>query len=166
MTPSELLEQEARLRLPGFDLAAAWRLGQHLQRLASAAGAPAVLEIHAYGRVVFSAALPGSCADNHDWVRRKRNTVLRFGHSSLYLGEYNRTKGREFETQPHIDARAYAAHGGSFPLRLENGELVGALTLSGLPQREDHRLVVEALQAWLADALRGDSSPVAASRGR
>ncbi|MFD1692078.1 heme-binding protein [Azotobacter chroococcum] len=49
-----------------------------------------------------------------------------------------------------MDARKYAAHGGSFPLRLSNGELIGALTLSGLPQWDDHRLVVEALQAWLA----------------
>ena len=151
MSPSELLEQEARLRLPALDLADAWRLGLHLQRLASAAQAPAVLEIHAYGRIVFGAALPGSSADNHDWVRRKRNAVLRFGHSSMYLGEYNRGKGREFETQPHIDAREYAAHGGGFPLRLVNGELVGALTLSGLPQWDDHRLAVEALQAWLQE---------------
>ncbi|ASL28878.1 heme-degrading domain-containing protein [Azotobacter chroococcum] len=149
MTPSELLEQEAHLQLPAFDLAAAWQLGQQLYRLAAATQAPAVLEIHAYGQVVFSAALPGSCADNHDWIRRKRNTVLRYGHSSLYLGEYNRDKGREFETQPHIDAREYAAHGGSFPLRLSNGELIGALTLSGLPQWEDHGLVVKALQSWL-----------------
>lgn len=151
MSPSELLEQEAQLRLPAFDLSGAWQLGRHLHRLATAAQAPAVLEIHAYGRIVFSAALPGSSADNHDWVRRKRNTVLRYGHSSMYLGEYNRSKGREFETQPHIDAREYAAHGGSFPLRLSNGELIGSLTLSGLPQWDDHRLVVEALQAWLKE---------------
>ena len=150
MTPSELLAQEAQLQLPAFDLDAAWQLGQQLHRLATAVQAPAMLEIHAYGRVAFSAALPGSSADNDDWVRRKRNTVLRFGHSSMYLGEYNRSKGREFETQPHIDARKYAAHGGSFPLRLSNGELIGALTLSGLPQWDDHRLVVEALQTWLA----------------
>nr|WP_221189891.1 heme-degrading domain-containing protein [Azomonas macrocytogenes] len=145
-----MLKQETQLHLPGFDLVAAWQLGQLLYQYAAAVQAPAVLEIHAYGRIVFSAALPGSNADNHDWVRRKRNTVLRYGHSSLYLGEYNRSRGREFETQPHIDAKKYAAHGGSFPLRLAGGgELIGAVTLSGLPPQEDHQLVIDVLQAWL-----------------
>ncbi|MFB8830845.1 heme-binding protein [Azotobacter sp. CWF10] len=100
MSPSELLEQEAQLRLPAFDLSGAWQLGRHLHRLATAAQAPAVLEIHAYGRIVFSAALPGSSADNHDWVRRKRNTVLRYGHSSMYLGSTTAARGGNSKPSP------------------------------------------------------------------
>ncbi|MFD1692077.1 heme-binding protein [Azotobacter chroococcum] len=100
MTPSELLAQEAQLQLPAFDLDAAWQLGQQLHRLATAVQAPAVLEIHAYGRVAFSAALPGSSADNDDWVRRKRNTVLRFGHSSMYLGSTTAAKGGNSKPSP------------------------------------------------------------------
>jgi uncharacterized protein (UPF0303 family) len=41
----------------------------------------------------------------------------------------------------------YAAGGGSFPLIVENAGIVGSITVSGLPQRDDHNLVVEALCA-------------------
>ena len=37
------------------------------------------------------------------------------------------------------------SHGGSFPIRVQNAGLVAAVTVSGLPQRADHELVVEAL---------------------
>jgi uncharacterized protein (UPF0303 family) len=40
------------------------------------------------------------------------------------------------------------AHGGSFPIRI--GELcVGAITVSGLPQREDHDLLTRTLATFL-----------------
>ena len=39
----------------------------------------------------------------------------------------------------------YAAHGGSFPLNVASAGIVGTVTVSGLPQRLDHELVVEVL---------------------
>jgi uncharacterized protein (UPF0303 family) len=39
----------------------------------------------------------------------------------------------------------YASHGGSFPLAVLGTGVVGSVTVSGLPQRDDHELVVEAL---------------------
>jgi uncharacterized protein (UPF0303 family) len=46
-----------------------------------------------------------------------------------------------------LDPRDHAAHGGSFPLLVRGTGCVGAVTVSGLPQRVDHELVVEALAA-------------------
>jgi len=39
----------------------------------------------------------------------------------------------------------YAAHGGSFPVKVSGAGMVGCATVSGLPQRVDHEMVVEAL---------------------
>lgn len=150
-TPSlqQLLQQESALQLPRFDHDHAWQLGCLLREQALQQHANVTIEIHAYGQVLFSHAMAGTSQDNAHWLERKRNSVLRFGHSSLYLGEYQRTKGREFELLPHIDAQRYCAHGGSFPLRLLGGGLIGAVTVSGLPQLADHQLVCQALASLL-----------------
>lgn len=42
-----------------------------------------------------------------------------------------------------------AAHGGGFPLTLEGLGCIGAITVSGLPQVEDHDLIVDALEGLL-----------------
>ncbi|MEQ6289235.1 heme-degrading domain-containing protein [Vogesella sp. GCM10023246] len=147
---SELLQQETELQLPRFSHDAAWQLGSLLRTLAAAQQAAVAIEVYAYGQQLFGCAMAGTSVDNLHWIARKRNSVLRFGHSSLYLGEYQRDKGHEFELQPHIDASQYCAHGGSFPLRLHGGGLIGAVTVSGLPQREDHQLVISALRQLLA----------------
>lgn len=90
--------------------------------------------------------MPGTNKDNHDWIKRKRQSVMRFGHSSYYQGQYNAFNNRDFEAQPHIDPKEYCAHGGSFPIRIKNSGLIGTVTVSGLPQEMDHQLAVDALR--------------------
>jgi uncharacterized protein (UPF0303 family) len=41
------------------------------------------------------------------------------------------------------------AHGGSFPIRLAGPIVIGAITVSGLPQREDHDLLTRTLAVFL-----------------
>jgi len=40
------------------------------------------------------------------------------------------------------DPRDYATHGGGFPIFLVGTGCIGAITVSGLPERDDHMLVV------------------------
>ena len=44
----------------------------------------------------------------------------------------------------------YMAHGGCFPIRLAGLDAaIGAITVSGLPQRDDHDLLTRTLAAFL-----------------
>ncbi|WP_433977361.1 heme-binding protein [Erwinia sp. E_sp_B01_9] len=115
MTPEEMLQQENEARLAQFDFTLAWRLGQLLYERAVVLAAPVSLEVYAFGQELFVAALPGSSADNLEWMRRKRNTVLRCAHSSLYVGIDNASRGESMSMQKHIDHARYTDHGGSFP---------------------------------------------------
>jgi uncharacterized protein (UPF0303 family) len=45
----------------------------------------------------------------------------------------------------NLPAADYASHGGAFPIALAATGVIGSVTVSGLPQRDDHELVVEAL---------------------
>lgn len=144
-----LLEQETRLQWPQFDQQSAWQLGCKLKEIAEQREASVALEVYAFGQILFSYAMPGSFITNQQWIERKRHTVLEYGHSSYYMGCYNRQKGRVFEQLAHVDAHYYCAHGGAFPLRIRNSGLIGAVSASGLPETEDHALLVDALTALL-----------------
>jgi uncharacterized protein (UPF0303 family) len=61
------------------------------------------------------------------------------------VGRLLEQNGLSFEDRYNLPIEDYAAHGGCFPIQVEGTGIVGAVTVSGLPQREDHNLVVEAL---------------------
>ncbi|ADU71401.1 heme-degrading domain-containing protein [Pantoea sp. At-9b] len=137
-----LLQQEAEHRLPQFDFDLAWQIGQSIQQRAREAQAPVSIEVYGFGQVLFLAALPGSCAENLEWMRRKRNTVLRSGHASLYVGLLNEQKGERMDKHAFINQADYTDHGGSFPLLNPQGAVFGAVSVSGLPSEEDHALAL------------------------
>ncbi|MFD3520582.1 heme-degrading domain-containing protein [Streptomyces sp. NPDC058653] len=147
-TVDELEAQEARLVLPRFSYDDAWALGSLLAELSREREAPVAIDIRRGTQQLFHCALPGSSADNDAWIDRKRRVVERYGSSSFLVGTRFRAKGSTFEDSSRLDPDLYAAHGGSFPIAVEGTGVVGTVTVSGLPQEEDHALVVEALE-WL-----------------
>jgi len=151
LTPSieELEAQERRLVFRQFTNDDAWELGSLLVRLARERQAPVAIDIHRAGQQLFHAALPGSTPDNDAWIARKRRVVERYGSASYLVGARFRAKGTTFEESSRLDPDEYAAHGGSFPINVEGVGVIGAVTVSGLPQLQDHRFVVEALEEFL-----------------
>jgi uncharacterized protein (UPF0303 family) len=137
--------QERELLLPQFDEEIAWKIGTRIRELAISRNFEIVIEIRRPGQLLFYTALKGTTPDNAEWVRRKSNSVARFHKSSYALGlglrEAKTTLSEKFE----LSGADYASHGGSFPLRVSAAGYVGSVTVSGLPQRADHELVVEAL---------------------
>ncbi|MBG0854969.1 heme-degrading domain-containing protein [Streptomyces spinoverrucosus] len=150
-TVEELEAQERRLVFRQFTHDDAWVLGSLLVELARERQAPVAIDIHRAGQQLFHAALPGSTPDNDAWIARKRRVVERYGSASYLVGARCRAKGTTFEESSRLDPDTYAAHGGSFPITVAGVGVVGAVTVSGLPQLQDHRLVVEALEHLLGD---------------
>ena len=138
--------QEERLKFDHFGAATAWELGKRLKEIGEARQAAIVIDIHLQDLPLFYVALQGTTPDNPDWVRRKRNIVRRFFRSSYAIGLLLKLKKINLDA---LDPRDYAAHGGSFPILLPGTGCVGTITVSGLPQREDHSLVVETVAAFL-----------------
>ncbi|MFC0430304.1 heme-degrading domain-containing protein [Kutzneria buriramensis] len=145
----DLRDQEHRLVFAGFDNAAAWELGARMVTAARERELPVVVSIERNGQRLFHAALPGTSADNDAWVERKSRVVRRYGHSSYLVGCQFRAGGGTFEEKSRLDPDLYAAHGGSFPLIIRDVGVVGSITVSGLPQADDHAFVVEQLEAFL-----------------
>ena len=146
----QLLQEEQELQFVSFNEDVAWELGCQLVQCARKKGLPVTVDITRGGHQLFHASLPGTSADNDEWIKRKVRTVYRFGHSSFYIGQLLKSKGRSIEEAYLIPASDYAAHGGCFPVTLKDTGMIGTITVSGLPQEEDHRLVTQTIRDYLA----------------
>jgi uncharacterized protein (UPF0303 family) len=149
-TLAELAAEEAELQFSSFTNDDAWALGCALVAAARERSAPVAVDVVRNGHQLFHAALPGATPDNDAWIRRKGRVVRRFGHSSLAVRQASVERGTTFEAEFGLDPRRYAAHGGAFPVLVRSVGPVGVVTVSGLPQVADHRMVVAVLRAHLA----------------
>ena len=143
-----IARQEAELHLPQFDHDTAWRLGLSLRELAIARGQSIVVDIRRFGQPhqqLFYTALAGTTPDSPRWIQRKVNVVARFHRSSYAIGLTLEQTNRTFNDRYNLPDADYAAHGGCFPIHVAGAGIIGSVTVSGLTQREDHNLVVEAL---------------------
>lgn len=145
MDIATLEAQEAQLILPRFDEGIVLDIGMALLALGRARNHPILIDIRTPQWTMFRAVLPGANVLNDRWARRKSNTVFLFGCSSLLMGTRNREKG-ETLARHGCDPADFADNGGSFPLRVKGAGVLAAVTVSGLPQVDDHALVVEALE--------------------
>lgn len=138
-------KQEQRLKFAAFDEQTAWRLGCRLRDMAVARNAPLVIDVRRFGQPLFYCALAGSTPDNAEWVRRKSNTVARFRRSSYSMGLDLQQKNTTLADRFGLQLIEFATHGGCFPIAVNGAGVIGSVAVSGLPQRADHELVVEAL---------------------
>jgi len=136
--------QERELQFANVDEQTAWEIGVRLRTMAEERGLSIVVDVRRFGQPLFYTALKGTTPDNVSWVHRKSNVVARFHRSSYAVGLEMKLKNDSLEARG-LPISEYATHGGSFPLAVKGAGIVGSVTVSGLPQRADHELVVEAL---------------------
>lgn len=146
----QLLQEEQDLQFKKFNETTAWRIGSQLVEWAVADSLSVTIDITKGDHQLFHASLPGTSLDNDEWIKRKVRLVYRFGHSSFYMGQLLKSKGKRIEEAYLISESLYAAHGGCFPIIVKGTGVIGTITVSGLPQEEDHKLVVRVIRDFLA----------------
>lgn len=142
-------EQEAALVFDVFDEKVAWQLGCRLRERALQQQVAVTIDIRRGNEILFFHAMPGTTPANADWARRKRNVVELLWRSSYAVGLECKRDGAGLEQKMGLPTRDYAYHGGCFPVVVRGAGHVGTITVSGLPQRADHGMVVEALAGHL-----------------
>ena len=145
----KLLLEEQQLQFTAFNEDTAWQIGSWLVEYAIKNELPITIDIQRGEQQLFHASRPGASADNDEWVKRKVRLVNRFGHSSFYLGQLLKSEGKRIEEKFLLPESEFAPHGGCFPIMLKGTGMVGTITVSGLAQEEDHKLVVSAISHYL-----------------
>ncbi len=146
----QLLQEEQELQFTKFNETTAWKIGSQLVERSASDNLPVTIDITRGDHQLFHASLYGTSPDNDEWVKRKVRLVKRFGHSSFYMGQMLKSKGKRIEEAYLVSESEYAPHGGCFPVIVKGTGMVGTITVSGLPQDEDHKLVVQAIKEYLA----------------
>ncbi len=144
-----LLQEEAEIQFTEFTNDTAWRIGSRLVEVARQESLGVAIDIRRHEHQLFHAALPGTSPDNDAWIKRKNRVVNRFGHSSFYIGNLYKSQGTTISEKSLLDPTRYAPHGGAFPIIIKGVGVVGTITVSGLPQAEDHKLVVRILREFV-----------------
>ncbi len=142
----QIRAEEEELQFDRFGPDTAFSLGSYLRAVAVERDLSVVIDITLGGRQLFFTALEGSAADNAAWVRKKAATVMRFGRPSLAVRLECQARGVTLEARSHVSGDEYVWDGGSFPIILRGTGVVGTVSVSGLPDVEDHALVVEGLR--------------------
>lgn len=145
----QLLHEEQELQFTNFNEDTAWQIGSQLVERSSSRDLPVAIDITRGDHQLFHASLRGTSADNDAWIKRKVRLVYRFGHSSFYIGQLLRSKGKRLEEAYLLSESVYAPHGGCFPIIVRDTGVVGTITVSGLSQEDDHKLVVQAIRDFL-----------------
>ena len=148
-TMAEIIrKQEAELIFSHFDGDTAWAVGQSLRKHALNLGGSVSIDITVSGLQLFHSIAGQPAPNNDNWVRRKRNTVMEFWKSSLLVAQEMKASGRTL-AEYGLPEKDLALSGGSFPIRIKNLGVVGAITVSGLPQTHDHQLIVDTLSEYM-----------------
>jgi uncharacterized protein (UPF0303 family) len=146
----QLLQEEHELQFTKFNEDTAWQIGSRLVEKCKSENLPVTIDITRGTHQLFHASLRGTSADNDEWVKRKVRLVYRFGHSSFYMGQLLKSKGKRIEEAFLVSETDYAPHGGCFPIIIKDTGVVGTITISGLAQEDDHKLAVQAIRDFLA----------------
>jgi uncharacterized protein (UPF0303 family) len=135
--------QEKQLVFSAFDEETALALGLSIKERAEAMGVAVAIDIRTWDRQLFAFAMKGTSPDNQEWIKRKINTVRRY-HRASYALMLQYPDG-QLPIRNGMNASEFACAGGGFPILVEGAGCIGCIAVSGLPDRIDHALVVEAL---------------------
>jgi uncharacterized protein (UPF0303 family) len=149
---NELLLEENELQFNTFNEETAWQIGYDLVERAKKNNLPIAIDINRANRQLFHASLPGATIDNAEWIKRKVRLVYRFGHSSFYIGQQLKKAGKTIKENSLLQESEFAPQGGCFPIIIKGTGIIGTITVSGLPQEEDHKLVVTTIRNYLQGA--------------
>ncbi|MEN9955323.1 MAG: hypothetical protein RLY34_130 [Actinomycetota bacterium] len=152
----KVIHQEEILVFKSFNEKDAWLLGNLMRTEAAKYAQGVVIDIRRGEDLLFFTAMPGTTAVNGDWARRKRN-LAKLTHNSSYLTWLQVNFQDAKDKIEGLDEVDFAWAGGCFPIRVVGQGVVATATVSGLPQRDDHKLVVDVIAEYLGIDLAQNS---------
>lgn len=144
---SILERQEADLVFDRFDRRDALRLGTLLAETISKYAQPLTVRVFIGDIIAYQYAMEGDEETRFGWTWRKNQLVKATGHASMHAKVRMQLLGelQDLAAQPEV----YGFGCGAFPIAVQGQGIIGAVAVSGLPDPDDHPIVVHALENLL-----------------
>ena len=81
-------------------------------------------------------------------MERKHRTANTFEKSSLRFYAENQVNGLDPQKDMFLDPQKLQFRGGSFPIRLKDGCVVGSIAAAGGAHTDDHQLIIDSLEEY------------------
>ncbi|WP_025822215.1 heme-binding protein [Shewanella marina] len=138
---------EKQLVVDSFSNKLAMDIGLKIIQLAKARNLCISVAINRINHIVFLYLDDGLPADKHCWLNRKANLAMHFEESSLAVKQDLINGAMTLAGTFALDETQFVARGGAIPIMVRGSGLIGAVTVTGLQDTDDHQLIVDALAA-------------------
>ncbi len=140
------MEVIKKIELDSFSNRMALEMGLAIIDLAKSRNQHIAVEICRLNQTVFIYVDDNLPVDKHNWLRRKANVAKQFEESSLSVKNDLKEGGMSIENTFGLDDKDFLAKGGSVPVFVKNAGLIATITVSGLHDEEDHKIIIDALK--------------------
>ena len=135
-----------KIELETFSNRIALEMGLAIVNFAKERNRHIAVQIERLNHIIFLYVDDNLPTDKHNWLRRKANVVKNFEESSLSI-KYDLRKGNmTLDGTFALNPNNYLAKGGSIPIFVKNAGIVAIITVSGLHDEEDHKIIIDALK--------------------
>ena len=134
-----------QIELDSFSNRTAFEMASKIIELAKNRNQNIAVEIMRLNHTIFLYVDDNLPADKHNWLRRKANVAKQFEESSLSVKNDLKEGNMTLEKTFGLDEKDFIAKGGSIPIFIKNVGMVVVITVSGLHDEEDHKIIIDAL---------------------
>jgi uncharacterized protein (UPF0303 family) len=135
-----------KIELDSFSNRMALDMGSRIIELAKSRNQFIAVEISRLNHTIFIYVDDGLPSDKHNWLRRKANVAKQFEESSLSVKNDLKEGGMTLDKTFGLDEKDFLAKGGSIPIFVKNAGMIATITVSGLHDDEDHKIIIDALK--------------------
>lgn len=145
-TKSQNEEVLKKIELEKFDNKIGLEMGLAIIDLAKKRNQQIGVEICRLNHTIFLFLDDKLPADKHNWLRRKANIAKQFEVSSLSVKNDLINGNMTLDKTFGLDEKDFIAKGGSIPIFVKNAGMIATITVSGLHDDEDHKIIIDALK--------------------
>ena len=139
-------EVTRKIELDSFNNRLGMEMGLAIIDLAKKKNKNIAVQVERLNHIIFLYVDENLPADKHDWLKRKANVSKRFEQSSLSVKNDLVNGNMTLKETFALDDKEYLAKGGSIPVFVKNAGMIAIITVSGLHDEEDHKIIIDALK--------------------